>query len=231
MEFPPPKKQSEGFAGEPYPVADERPSFVFPPPQSVDPSTPFEVAEQVAGKVVELQDGMTELNDRVDLMSEVSGYGGMVMSKSVRMKVNDYRRVPFDLQYGPPKNTTVDTVNNRIYLAKGTWSISWIIAMQQSDLGNTEIWNRPRIDVFSPDGSLYTRRWLDHASMRYPDAAFFQTIVVTPDAGYYTEAWFTADAFRVLYGGTDRSVFWANRWDINSDNAPSVVDPPVVDVT
>ena len=50
MQFPPPKQSSEGFSEEPYPVADGRPSFVFPPPRRLDPSTPFEVAEQIAGE-------------------------------------------------------------------------------------------------------------------------------------------------------------------------------------
>ena len=50
MKFPPPRTSGEQFDDYDYPVADERPGFVFPPPRRLDPSTPFEVAEQIAGE-------------------------------------------------------------------------------------------------------------------------------------------------------------------------------------
>lgn len=50
MKFPPPRTSGEQFDDYEYPVADERPGFVFPPPRRLDPSTPFEVAEQIAGE-------------------------------------------------------------------------------------------------------------------------------------------------------------------------------------
>ena len=47
--------------------------------------------------IVRLSDGMTELNNRLDLMADVSGYGAMIMKNSQRCHVagfEDRRRVP-----------------------------------------------------------------------------------------------------------------------------------------
>lgn len=232
MLFPPPKSSDESSASPSYREAVGRPEFVFPPPQKIDPSTPYAVAEQVAGVVNNMQDGITALNGRVDLMEQVSGYAGMVMSTSPAVASGDiYQRLPFDTEYGPAKNATVDPTVNRINLAKGTWSLTATIATKEHG-GSNPVWNRGYFMVKDPGGGIFQRRWLDWTTIGPPFTAQFQTLVIAPEPGYFVEFWYTHNAGfrRTVLGGVDRSAIWANRWDIDTKNAPTFTNPPEVNL-
>ena len=170
-----------------------------------------------AGPLVRLSDGMTALNNRLDLMSDVSGYGGMFMSNNYRFGGgNNYKKLRFDSPYGPPKNVTLDTTNHRIVLAKGTWSVSLLVAMAPI---NGSGWVRARIDCYAPGGQLHSRRWLDWRSGPETGSQFHQVPVIAPESGYYVEAWLTHDAlWWTVMGGTERTLFFVNRWDVRTTN-------------
>ena len=177
-----------------------------------------------------LSDGMTELNHRLDLMDDVSGYGCMVMSHNHRFtSSNTHKTIPFNTQYGPhTPSVTLDTVKHRIYLAHGTWSINLLISVPQAGALGGDTWMRPAIRVYRPDGSEYLTQWLDWRSGARPHAYFAQIPLIVPnDDGFYVEALFTQEsvAFPVL-GGTDRSKFWVNRWDMRTDNNNMIINPP-----
>lgn len=179
--------------------------------------------------LVRLADGMTELNSRIDLMTQVSGYGGMIMSNNHRFTGSAYKTIPFNTQYGPTTpSVSLDTVNHRIYLARGTWSINLLLSVPQSGPLGGDTWMRPAIRVHRPDGSEYLTQWLDWRSGVNPHAYYAQIPLIVPnDDGFYVEALFTQDSlnFPVL-GGTDRSKFWVNRWDLRTDNNNIIIDPP-----
>ena len=167
--------------------------------------------------IVRLSDGMTALNNRLDLMSDISGYCGAFMSNNYRFGGgNNYKKLRFDSLYGPPKNASLDAANHRIILAKGTWSVSLLTAMAPIDGTN---WVRARIDCRAPDGSLHSRRWLDGRSGPQNGTQFHQVPVIAPENGYYIEAHLTHDAWWwTVMGGTERTLLFVNRWDIRTTN-------------
>ena len=170
-----------------------------------------------AGPLVRLSDGMTALNNRLDLMSDVSGYCGAFMSNNYRFEGgNNYKKLRFDSLYGPPKNASLDAANHRIVLAKGTWSVSLLTAMSPID---ATTWVRARIDCRAPDGSLHSRRWLDGRSGPQNGTQFHQVPVIARENGYYIEAHLTHDAWWwTVMGGTERTLLFVNRWDIRTTN-------------
>lgn len=180
-----------------------------------------------AGPAQRLSDGMTELNGRLDLMADVSGYGGMVMSNHHRFSGGStYKVVPFNTPYGPTTpSVTVDTANHRIYLARGTWSVSALFSTS-SGIGAPP-WFRATITVYRPNGAEYLNQWLDWQPPTH-NAYFAQVPLIIPDdGGYYVCVRFThsGQVWRLL-GGTDRSKFWVNRWDLRTDENNLIIDPP-----
>lgn len=49
--FPPPRGGGEQFDKDGYPIGDQTPGFLFPPPKNTDGNSPYEVVEQVGGRV------------------------------------------------------------------------------------------------------------------------------------------------------------------------------------
>ena len=175
-----------------------------------------------------LADGMTELNGRLDLMEDVSGYGGMILGQNRRFVSSEYRVVPFDTQYGPhtEHSVEVDTANHRFVLSAGTWSINALLVTPQTGVTAGDVWHRATITSYYPDGREHMNQWLDWRSGANPDSFFAQVPLVVPnDDGYYVKVRFRA-ATRTLLGGTDRTKFWVNRWDMRTDNNNLILDPP-----
>lgn len=182
-----------------------------------------------AGPAQRLSDGMTELNNRVDLMNDVSGYGAMIMANNHRF-TGEYKTIPFNRQYGPhtPWSVTVDTADSRFVLKAGTWSVNLLLAVPEGTVISGSTWFRPAITVYRANGTEYLNQWLDWSSASYPHAFFAQIPLVIPDdSGFYVRARFTHNAvgWRIL-GGTDRSKFWVNRWDMRTDNNNIIINPP-----
>lgn len=175
-----------------------------------------------------LSDGMTELNNRLDLMADVSGYGGMILSTNRRFVSSEYRDVPFDTQYGPhtPHSVEVDTAGHRFVLSAGTWSINALLVTPETGVLADNVWHRATITSYYPDGTEHMNQWLDWRSGINPDSFFAQVPLVVPnDDGYYVKVRFRANT-RTLLGGTDRTKFWVNRWDMRTDNNNIIINPP-----
>ena len=175
-----------------------------------------------------LSDGMTELNQRLDLMDDVSGYGGMILSQH-RGMTGGYKTIPFDTQYGPhtPHSVEVDTANHRFVLAAGTWSVNALITHPQTGALAGDNWSRATITSYYPDGTQHMNQWLDWRAGTNPHAFFAQVPLVVPEDGYYVEVRFAVDGVRrTVLGGTDRSKFWVNRWNLSIDNNNVIIDPP-----
>ena len=175
-----------------------------------------------------LSDGMTELNGRVDLMTDVSGYGGMVMSNTHRFSGGStFKVMPFNTQYGPSTpSVSLDTVNHRIYLARGTWSVSALLTTSDGGVSSPPRF-KAAITAYRANGTEYLTQWL-RWQPNHEEAFFAQAPLVIPDdSGYYVTIRFTHSGqwWRVL-GGTDRSKFWVNRWDLRTDENNLIIDPP-----
>lgn len=177
-----------------------------------------------------ISDGMTELRNRVDLMEDVSGYGGMILSNHHRVYGgNTYKVVPFNTPYGPnTPSVQLDTANHRIYLARGTWSVSLLLAVPPAGVTGGPTWFRATITAYLPDGTEYLNQWLDWRSGEFPHGYFAQVPLIIPDdSGYYVQIRFTHNTGNWrIFGGTDRSKFWVNRWDLRTDENNLIIDPP-----
>ena len=177
--------------------------------------------------IVRISDGMTELNGRLDLMEDVSGYGGMILANHRRFTSSEYRDVPFDTQYGPhtEHSVEVDTANHRFVLSAGTWSINALLVTPATGIVADDVWHRATITSYYPDGREHMNQWLDWRSGINPDSFFAQVPLVVPnDDGYYVKVRFRAPS-RTLLGGTDRTKFWVNRWDMRTDNNNVILNP------
>lgn len=177
--------------------------------------------------LVRLADGMTALNNRIDLMDEVSGYGCMFMSTNRAFSGSTLKVVPFDTRYGPPKNTVLDPANHRIYLAKGTWTVSVLLAVPQAGALGGDTRFTATVRSYKPNGTLHMEQELGWRSGASPHTYLGQAPLICDEDGYWVEIRFSQSSllYRVL-GGTNRSKVWVNRWDINTENNNIIIDPP-----
>lgn len=176
-----------------------------------------------------LADGMTELNGRLDLMEDVSGYGGLIMSTTHRFEGgNTYKVMPFNAPYGPSTTSVqLDITNHRIYLARGTWSVSTLISTSGGSGLGAPPWFRATVTAYRPDGTEYLNQWLDWQPPT--NSAYFAQVplIVPDDSGYYVCIRFThSGQWWRVFGGTDRTKFWVNRWDMRTDENNMVINPP-----
>lgn len=186
---------------------------------------PFSEDETTA--VQHIQDGQLALNNRLDLMGDISGYAVAYIPINYYRNANYFFNVPFYSRVGPQKNATVNG-DGTITLAKGTWRI---FALMTSDQHNNLI-SIMRIEVLRPNGSIYSYK----ESQQNVNANKWNTYqiyhpVVLPDAGYKVRVRFRYNRGPGLNlyfrGGTHLSHLAVDRMDLNSDNA--VVDENVPD--
>lgn len=174
-----------------------------------------------------LSDGMTELNERIDLMTQVSGFGAMIMSQN-RTMTGGYKVVPFDTPYGPytEHSVEVDTDNHQFVLSRGTWSVNVLLTVPPHGLLGGVGWHRATVTSYRPDGTEHMNQWLDWRSGENPHSFFAQVPLVVPEDGYTVKIRYQANGvIWPLLGGTDRSKFWVNRWDLRTDNNNVIINP------
>lgn len=169
--------------------------------------------------VVEVVDGQLEIQDRVDLMGQVSGYCRTY--QSARWNVAGSKtQIPMDARLGPSKNAHEG--DGGIYLdAPGTWRIdAQITSTTGIIVGNSHLWSQLYIEVYDPSNALYSRQRVDGVLRSNRDITILaNTTVVIPDPGYHVRVYWAHAATRwSLYGGTHRSLLSVNRWDIDTGN-------------
>lgn len=234
FQFPPPPHETE----DPWDRVDYRqegrpPDFQIPPPQSVDDSI-NEATQQVGQEIRAWRDGQLELQDRFDLMENLSGYANAFMSASPYINRNVWTRMQFDRRLGPPpKNATLG--GNAITLAKGTWNLRVRVTHDRHDSGRVSV-----------DIRVYYPNWHEKAGQIYSTGTAYGQVpnegratvafthpVVCPDPGYRAEVWSWNTVpgvgiyWKLLWhGGTSLSMFSAERQDLDASNAIVDENPP-----
>lgn len=99
-------------------------------------------------QTADLMDMQNGLQDRLDLLDEISGYGSSVMSKNWQMPKDQWVDVPFDTQLGPMKHVEQIKSGDRTGYLKlkrgGLWRVDLLMRGQghQSE-GRSVLWTNP----------------------------------------------------------------------------------------
>lgn len=176
------------------------------------------------------QDQQRALNDRIDLLADVSGYCNLVMSKTWTLNgnaLNGYARaMPFDTQIGPNKNArpfyglfhgSGDQRYGILIEAPGTWRLDTqvtpdAISGQKPVQLYLSAWNRDTRTVYSE------RRFDTVILANKLSNTISHTVVVPPEkAGKLVVcvSFATSGSWPVL-GGDRWSGLSVNRWDLSS---------------
>ena len=178
-----------------------------------------------------ISDGMTALNDRVELLDDVPGYAGAFMLTNRRFGSGSaFKKIPFDAKYGPEKKASLDTTNHVMVLEKGSWSAHFTISSMSGSAGG--VGHGVRALVRDKDGTEVITRFFDY--QQSGGAAWSQhysmPIIVPPD----TAPWSVELAYRhsigigwwSLAGGTEKTLIWVERKNIDTDNSNIIINPP-----
>lgn len=173
-----------------------------------------------------LEDGMTALNGRVDLLNDVPGYAGAIMLQNHRFGSGSaYKTVPFNEPYGPPKKAHLDTSTHRIVIETGSWSAHFTISTSS---GSGGIGHGLRALVRDKNGTEMMTRYFDWQNSGATwDQHFGMPIIVPPDSapwsielGYrHSGLWWS------LLGGTEKTVMWVERKNIDTENSTIIRNP------
>lgn len=169
------------------------------------------------------QDGQLALNQRLDLMEDISGYCATYQDHNWRVG-GGTRRIPFGAKLGPNKNAHPG--DDGIYLdAPGTWRID---ATATAGSGDGTMPCRFIISVRDQNGDIYSEAWLDaELTTRRRTWAWSHTVVIE-EPGYHVRVyWGHGALWWSLLGGTHLSRLSVNRWNI--DTSDFVVDTDVPD--
>lgn len=173
--------------------------------------------------LVRLNDGMTALHDRIDLLADVSGYAGAFMTQNHRFGSGGvYKRIPFNKRYGPEKNATVNTSNNRIYMAEGSWSAHFTISTSS---GTGGIGHGLRAQVRDQTGTVVITRTFDWQNAGATWDQHFAMPIIAPQSGWSIELGYRHSGnWWTILGGTEKTLLWVERKNLDADNH-EVVQP------
>lgn len=173
--------------------------------------------------LVQMSDGMTDLNGRIDLMANVPGYAGAIMTQNHRFGSGGvYKRIPFNKRYGPEKNATVNTSNNRIYMSQGSWSAHFTISTSS---GNGGIGHGLRAQVRDENGTVVITRTFDWQNAGATWDQHFAMPIVAPKSGWSIELGYRHSGnWWTILGGTEKTLMWVERKNLDADNH-EVVQP------
>lgn len=170
----------------------------------------------------EVYDGQMEIQERFDLMDDVSGFAVAYLPYNYLQGASSstYYTAPFNNRLGPEKNATVNG-DGEITLAKGTWHINCQMTTDTNDNNNNLFL---RLEVLRPDGTVYSYKDVTHRITPGSDTTLqvFHPVVCPAD-NYRVRAQFRIWPGSVLktrvYGGVTSSHLAVNRLDISTENA------------
>lgn len=171
---------------------------------------------------VRLSDGMTELNGRLDLLDDVPGYAGAYMGTNRRFGTgSSYKTIPFDRPYGPAKKAQLNTSNHRMVLDKGSWSIHITIVPRGSGSPlSFTAGHGIRVRVRRASGAVALDRPFDWGHISWEHATHFAMPIIVTEDGWSVEVGYRHnDVNWSLIGGTDRTLIWVERKNIDTTNS------------
>ncbi|OLT54829.1 hypothetical protein BJF89_00935 [Corynebacterium sp. CNJ-954] len=193
---------------------------------------PFAPVEEAAE---EIRNGQLDLTDRVDLLFGISGYGFSYMSKNINAQwsTNNTRRMRFDKQLGPAKNTSI-TSDGRLSLDGAG---AWLVLVKTHAAGTTFGGNamiRQTVRIRRPNGTFY-HTCIDDAST-FSEGGFvtdpkgagtllsiFPVVIEEPGCKVEVDTW--TGAWRWWDGGTRFSMMAAIRHSTDTQNRGDEVVP------
>lgn len=175
------------------------------------------------GPLEAFQDGQLSLNERIEHLQDVSGYGTAYMTMNHFLKRKSWELMPFDGQVGPEKGVTFDGYG--LVLTKGTWILN---ALCTSDQHADRRQHAIRLEVQKPDGTAWSRKE-DYGEL-FPDKLNTRQVphtVVIPEDGYRVRvfSWYSVGDFFGGYfklkwlGGTNLTHLSAFRLNNSTENA------------
>lgn len=181
-------------------------------------------------------DGQIELNKRIELLQDVSGYGTAYMSANHYLRRRRWEPLPFDEQVGPEKGVAFD--GQGLILTKGTWVLN-ALATHDHHVDRRE--SILRLEVQDRAGNPWSRKE-DYGEVfpsKYTTRQVPHTVVI-PEDGYRVRvfSYYSVGTALGVYnklrwlGGTNLSHLSAFRLNTSTANAvgmdgslPDVGDP------
>ncbi|GAB4584393.1 hypothetical protein [Nocardia sp. IFM 10818] len=192
--------------------------------------------DKLAALAEKVKDGQREMKDRLDLLEGVSGYMSLFMGNNWKITGRKDCLLPFDQQLGPAKGVEMYQGGVK-FLSKGLWRADTHVTWGQAPSGwfsGGPVNATVTLAVYRITGGekvLYTAHAFDLViTTQGPEtAAFSHTFVIPADNAYSAEVavYHQKDDTATIFGGTLRSSFSVNRWDVGTENA--VVKPTVPD--
>ena len=174
-----------------------------------------------------ISDGMTALNDRVELLDDVPGYAGGFMSQNHRFGAGTaFKKIPFNTKYGPEKKASLDTTNHVMVLEKGSWSVHLTIVTGAA-VGFGGVGHSVRALVRDASGVEKIRRIFDWQAGSPEWAQHYAMPVIVTEDGWTVEIGYRHNgSWWPLSGGTEKTLLWVERKNIDTDNNNIIINPP-----
>lgn len=189
------------------------------------PPTPSSVVQEntdkFADKLGSIEDGMTALNNDLSVLADVPGYAGAFMLNNHRFGAGStYKTIPFNEKYGPEKKAYLS--NSRLYLNVGSWSAHFTI----STSGGGGVGHGLRARVYDTAGTPVISRYFDWQTPNAGwDQHFAMPIIVTEDGWSLELAYRHNGIWWTLYGGTEKTLVWVERKNIETSNHTVITNP------
>lgn len=182
--------------------------------------------------IVRIADGMTDLNERVELMDDVSGYAGTILVDNHRVGTGgSWKVIPFSGKYGPEKNATLDVASHRLYLSEGSWSAHFTISTG-SGIGISGIGHGLRAQVYDETGAAVITRRFDWQTGTATWDQHFAMPIIAPVSGWSVElAYRHSGGWWPLLGGTEKTLLWVERKNMDTENHEVIVPGEGGDIT
>lgn len=167
-----------------------------------------------------LSDGMTALNNRIDLLDDVPGYAGAIMTQNHRFgSGSSFKTIPFNAKYGPEKNATLS--GNRLYITAGSWSAHFTISTS-SGVGG--IGHSLRARVRDATGTVAIERFFDWQNGGATWDQHFAMPIVAPESGWSIElAYRHSGGWWTVLGGTEKTLMWVERKNLETENHQVII--------
>lgn len=191
------------------------------------------VYDEFGDRVEAIEDGQTDLGDRVDLLEGVYGYGNCFLSNNWFVSGGARRTLPFDTQLGPSVN--VEFESDGIMLGtKGLWRADAHIPFAPGESNFFTATPSPVQVYLQVLDTVTANNYTEHrydvliSTQGAESCSFAHTFVVPEDNRYLVRVQVNTSVGRVyLYGGSSRSGLSVNKWSGETTN--NEIQPVVPD--